>query len=97
MPVSVSLPGSRAGRAESLRVARRPFRGRSAAAGRGENVVVEFPFAPEGSPARLAGRTAVHEYLKGCPDLIDVHRIASLTVHATDGPDTAVADLERHR
>ncbi|MFE5030615.1 nuclear transport factor 2 family protein [Streptomyces sp. NPDC056683] len=57
-----------------------------------ENVVVEFPFAPEGSPTRLEGRAAVHEYLKGYPDLIDVHRITSLTVHATDDPDTAVAD-----
>ncbi|MGW5653518.1 nuclear transport factor 2 family protein [Streptomyces humi] len=25
-------------------------------------------------------------------DLIDVHRITSLTVHSTDDPDTAVAD-----
>ncbi|MFF7476090.1 nuclear transport factor 2 family protein [Streptomyces sp. NPDC008092] len=57
-----------------------------------ENVVVEFPFAPEGSPARLEGRAAVYEYLKGYPDLIDVHRITSATVHATDDPDTAVAD-----
>ncbi|MFJ8494042.1 nuclear transport factor 2 family protein [Streptomyces sp. NPDC094038] len=57
-----------------------------------ENVVVESPFTPEGSPAPLEGRTAVREYLKGYPDLGDVHRITSLTVPAADAPDTAVAD-----
>jgi ketosteroid isomerase-like protein len=57
-----------------------------------ENVVVEFPFAPEGSPARLEGRTAIYEYLRGYPDLIDVHRITSLRIHSTDDPNVAVAD-----
>jgi ketosteroid isomerase-like protein len=57
-----------------------------------ENVVVEFPFAPEGSPARLEGRTAIYQYLRGYPDLIDVHRITSLHVHATDDPNVAVAE-----
>ena len=28
-----------------------------------ENVVVEFPFAPEGSPSKLEGRQAIYEYL----------------------------------
>jgi len=27
-----------------------------------ENVVAEFPFAPEGSPAKIEGRTALYEY-----------------------------------
>lgn len=57
-----------------------------------EDVVVEFPFAPEGSPARLEGRAAVYAYLRGYPDLIDVQRITSLRIHSTDDPDTAVAD-----
>jgi len=57
-----------------------------------ENVVLEFPFAPAGSPALLEGRTAAYEYLRGYPDLIDVHRITSLRIHSTDDPDVAVAD-----
>ncbi|WP_405878415.1 nuclear transport factor 2 family protein [Streptomyces sp. NBC_01136] len=57
-----------------------------------ENVVVEFPFAPEGSPARLEGRTAIYEYLRGYPDLIDVHQITSLRIYSTDDPNVAVAD-----
>jgi hypothetical protein len=57
-----------------------------------ENVVVEFPFAPEGSPARLEGRTAIYEYLRGYPDLIDVHKITALRVYSTDDPNAAVAD-----
>ncbi|MFC9843479.1 nuclear transport factor 2 family protein [Streptomyces sp. NPDC060223] len=57
-----------------------------------ENVVLEFPFAPSGSPALLEGRTAAYEYLRGYPDLIDVQRITSLRIYPTDDPDVAVAD-----
>jgi ketosteroid isomerase-like protein len=57
-----------------------------------ENVVLEFPFAPAGSPTLLEGRTAAYEYLRGYPDLIDVQRITSLRIHSTDDPDVAVAD-----
>ncbi|MEV7386733.1 nuclear transport factor 2 family protein [Streptomyces sp. NPDC091215] len=57
-----------------------------------ENVVVEFPFAPEGSPSRLEGRDAIYEYLRGYPDLIDIHSITSLEIHSTGDPDTAIAD-----
>ena len=32
-----------------------------------EDVVAEFPFAPEGSPRRLEGRAAVYEYLRNYP------------------------------
>ena len=57
-----------------------------------ENVVLEFPFAPAGSPTLLEGRTAAYEYLRGYPDLIDVQRITSLRIYPTDDPDVAVAD-----
>jgi ketosteroid isomerase-like protein len=29
-----------------------------------ENVVAEFPFAPEGAPAKIEGRAALYEYLR---------------------------------
>jgi len=35
-------------------------------------VVAEFPFAPEGTPARFEGREALYEYLKNYPSFIDV-------------------------
>ena len=44
-----------------------------------ENVVAEFPFAPEGSPARIEGRTALYEYLRNYPNFIDVRKIPRLT------------------
>jgi ketosteroid isomerase-like protein len=32
-----------------------------------ENILTEFPFAPEGSPRRLEGRDALYEYIKNYP------------------------------
>jgi ketosteroid isomerase-like protein len=32
-----------------------------------ENILTDFPFAPEGSPRRLAGRDALYEYIKKSP------------------------------
>jgi len=57
-----------------------------------ENVVAEFPFAPEGSPARIEGRAALYEYLRGYPDAIDVRALPTLKTYATDDPDVAIAE-----
>ncbi|WP_405926618.1 nuclear transport factor 2 family protein [Streptomyces sp. NBC_00035] len=57
-----------------------------------DDVVAEFPFAPEGTPARLEGRDAVYEYLRNYPDVIDVHKLPSVQIHATDDPNLAVAE-----
>jgi ketosteroid isomerase-like protein len=57
-----------------------------------ENVVVEFPFAPEGSPAKLEGRTAIYEYLRNYPSFIDVRTIPTLKTYATDDPNVAIAE-----
>ena len=57
-----------------------------------ENVVVEFPFAPEGSPSRIEGRPAIYEYLRNYPNMIDVKAITALKIYPTDDPNTAVAD-----
>jgi uncharacterized protein len=57
-----------------------------------EDVLVEFPFSPDGLPARLEGRQAIFEYLRHYPDVIDIHEIESVTVYATDKPDTVVAE-----
>lgn len=57
-----------------------------------EDVVAEFPFAPEGSPARIEGRAALYEYLRGYPDAIDVRALPTLKTYATDDPDVAIAE-----
>ena len=57
-----------------------------------ENVVVEFPFAPDGSPAKLEGRQAIYEYLRNYPNMIDIKDIPASKIYPTDDPNTAIAD-----
>lgn len=57
-----------------------------------ESVVAEFPFAPEGSPARIEGKAALYEYLRNYPDAIDVQKIPTLRIYPTDDPDVAIAE-----
>ncbi len=56
------------------------------------DVVAEFPFAPEGSPARIEGKAALHDYLRGYPDAIDIASLSTLKVYPTDDPDVAIAE-----
>ncbi|MBB4930468.1 hypothetical protein F4561_001288 [Lipingzhangella halophila] len=58
-----------------------------------ENIVFEFPFAPEGFPARLEGRAAVADYMRGYPDHIDLRDIPSLLIHQTTERNTIVAEF----
>ena len=57
-----------------------------------ENVVAEFPFAPEGSPSRLEGRDALYEYLKNYPDVIDVQKIPTVETYTTDDKNVVIAE-----
>ena len=57
-----------------------------------EDVVAEFPFAPEGSPARIEGRTALYEYLHNYPSFIDVQKIPTVKTYATDDKNVVVAE-----
>ena len=57
-----------------------------------ENVVVEFPVAPEGSPSKLEGRRAIYEYLRNYPSMIDIKAITASKIYPTDDPNTAIAD-----
>lgn len=58
-----------------------------------ETGVIEFPFAPPGYPPRVDGRAAVHEYLRGYPDLFDVREIADRVVHRTVDPEVVIAEF----
>jgi uncharacterized protein len=57
-----------------------------------ETVVAEFPFAPEGSPARIEGRAALYEYLRNYPSFIDVRKLPTLTAYSTNDPNVAIAE-----
>jgi uncharacterized protein len=57
-----------------------------------ENVVVEFPFAPDLATRKLVGRAAIYEYLKNYPSVIDVQRTPTLKVNSTDDPNMAIAE-----
>lgn len=57
-----------------------------------EDVVAEFPFAPEGSPAKFEGREALYNYLKDYPGFIDVKSIPKLKIYGTDDADVAIAE-----
>lgn len=57
-----------------------------------EDVVVEFPFAPDAASRRIVGRAAIYDYLRNYPAVIDVKTIPTLKIHATDDPDVAIAE-----
>ncbi|PAM95185.1 phenazine biosynthesis protein PhzA/PhzB [Flavobacterium sp. IR1] len=57
-----------------------------------EDVVAEFPFAPEGSPAKFEGREALYNYLKDYPGFIDVKSIPKLKIYGTDDANIAIAE-----
>lgn len=56
--------------------------------------VIEFPFAAANSPARISGRAAIEDYLRGYPDLLDVREITEQTVHQTTDPHVVIAEFE---
>ncbi|MFN3968199.1 nuclear transport factor 2 family protein [Flavobacterium sp.] len=57
-----------------------------------DDVVAEFPFAPEGSPSRFEGRDALYAYLKDYPSFIDVKSLPTLKIYGTDDSKTAIAE-----
>jgi ketosteroid isomerase-like protein len=57
-----------------------------------EDVVAEFPFAPEGTQARFEGREALYAYLKDYPSFINVKSLPALKVYGTDDASVAIAE-----
>jgi ketosteroid isomerase-like protein len=57
-----------------------------------DDVVAEFPFAPQGSPNRLEGREALYEYLRNYPSVINVRSLPRLHIYSTDDPNVAIAE-----
>ncbi|WP_280508202.1 nuclear transport factor 2 family protein [Nocardia flavorosea] len=56
--------------------------------------VMEFPFAGPGYPARLEGRGAITDYLRGYPDLLDIQEVTPHTLHRSTDPGTVVAEFD---
>lgn len=57
-----------------------------------EDVVAEFPFAPEGSQSRFEGREALYAYLKDYPSYIDVKSLPTLKIYGIDDETVAIAE-----
>ncbi len=57
-----------------------------------EDVVAEFPFAPEGMQNRFEGRDALYAYLKDYPSFIDVKTLPTLKIYGTDDANVAIAE-----
>jgi uncharacterized protein len=47
-----------------------------------EDAVHEFPFAPEGAPRRLEGKSAIAEYMKVLPARVEFESFEDVRVHA---------------
>jgi len=58
-----------------------------------EDVVFEFPFAPPGRPARVEGKAALGEYLKGLSGRMRIEGVRNLEIHETVQPDVAVIEM----
>lgn len=54
---------------------------------------MDFPFAPPGGVAHLAGRDAVAAYLEGYTDAVLPRQVVSQTRHETADPDTLVVEF----
>ncbi|MCP9274162.1 nuclear transport factor 2 family protein [Mycolicibacterium arenosum] len=57
-----------------------------------DDIVLEFPYAPPGSPTRVEGKQAAGEYLRAVPAQIDFEEVTHLDVHQTVDPDTAIVE-----
>lgn len=57
-----------------------------------DDVVAEFPFAPDASSRVIEGRTALYEYLRNYPSFIDVKTIPTLKTYLTDDANMAIAE-----
>jgi ketosteroid isomerase-like protein len=58
-----------------------------------ESAVFEFPFAPEGWPARLEGKAEIAAYMRHYPDHIDLHDYPSVEILRTTTPEVIVVEM----
>lgn len=57
-----------------------------------DDVTLEFPFAPEGRPARVEGKPAVEQYLHAVPGQVEFTDVDVRHVHQSADPASAVIE-----
>jgi hypothetical protein len=58
-----------------------------------DDVIFEFPFAPDGRPRRLEGRGQAREYLDAVYSRLKIKELTSLEIHETTDPAVVIAEL----
>ena len=58
-----------------------------------DDVVFEFPFAPPGRPARVEGKPALGDYLKGVMGRARIEGVTNLEIHETVKPEVAIVEM----
>jgi ketosteroid isomerase-like protein len=58
-----------------------------------DDIVFEFPFAPDDRPRRLDGKAAVAEYLSRLPGAIEVEEAPDLRIYETTDPNTIIVEM----
>jgi uncharacterized protein len=58
-----------------------------------DDAVHEFPFAPEGRPTRLEGKTAIAEYMKNLPAM---GRFDSFEMRVREAGDEVIVEADGH-
>ncbi|GLU49963.1 nuclear transport factor 2 family protein [Nocardiopsis ansamitocini] len=58
-----------------------------------DEVVFEFPFAPQGRPRRLEGKSDVAAYMAHLPGTLDVDKAPSVRIHGTTDPGALIAEM----
>ena len=58
-----------------------------------DDVVFEFPFAPDGRPKKVEGKQALGEYLDAIGSGVVLNALTNLEMHQTVEPDVAVIEF----
>lgn len=58
-----------------------------------ENVVFEFPFAPQGSVRKLEGRQGLYDYISRLPEMVQLLRFSKPEIYFSDATSTFIAEF----
>jgi catechol 2,3-dioxygenase len=58
-----------------------------------DHAVLEFPFAPPGSPSRVEGKAALADHVKARAKRMPSPKVEQLHIHVTEDPSTIVAEM----
>jgi ketosteroid isomerase-like protein len=58
-----------------------------------DHFVIEFPFAPQGRPGRVEGKSALHTYIQAVGDNIEFISIPQQQIHLTLDPEIILVEI----